>query len=617
MKIIISDKTLLLAIALLFATGDAFAQLSFQVSVDQSTVGVGEAFTLSVVMSAEGLSGSPEPEVPIPGEIELLGRSSRENSQVTIRNGSIQINRTVTTTLSLRPTVAGRFMLGPAQVTYKGKKYVANSIQIEVTKSTGKRQTRPVPTPGQSIQPDEVREIEENLFILTDANKGSVYVGEQIEVSYKLYTRYELRDISFGQIPNFTGFWQERLFDIQRYEPKKEIYDGREFLTQDLKRYALFPTTAGKQKLDQLELVCDIVPPRTRRRSPFGFDMFDFNAFDSFRTQRVRVRTQDFEIDVKPLPPGAPPAFNGAVGQLNIEARVQPSEVIAGDPISLTVTVFGTGNLNGIPEPVWPHSEALKVYDPKVSLETGKQGTLFGGRKKFEYVVIPEKESIKEIPSIQLAYFDPNRGKYSVARTAFIALKVSPAAKISIQATTTFPGREEIQVLGEDIRYIKPDRPELANQAGYLYSSWWFLILQGLPAIGFAGAVLYKRHRERLLGDVAYSRRRRAQSDARRRLSEAKRLMEAGERQAFFAEIFQSLAQFLADRTNQPAAGFTADSMAKTLTDLRVKKTLIGQVREVVRQCDFARFAPSSSEGGMEAFYDQTSALIEALSHKI
>ena len=610
-------RVVLATVVLLVVWGEALAQLTFQASVDRQTVAVGEVFTLTVVMSAAELSGAPTPDVQIPGEIELSGQSSHESSQVTIRGGSVQINRTITTTFNFRPSTVGKFMLGPAEVEYQGKQYVAASIQIEVVKSSGKRQTRPVPSSGKTYQQDEIQEIEESLFILAEANKASIYVGEQVEVSYKLYTRYELRDISFGNIPSFTGFWQEKLFDIQRYEPKRVTYDGREFLFVELKRVALFPTTAGKQTLEQLELVCDIVPPRTRRRSPFGFDMFDFDAFDPFRTQRVHVRAEDLEIEVKPLPPGAPAEFGGAVGQLNLEAKVQPVEVLVGDPVSVTVTVLGTGNMNGIPEPVWSSSEGLKIYDPKVSLESGKQGNLFGGRKKFEYVVIPEKESVQRIPAIRLAYFNPNRGRYSVAETAPIALKVSPGENVSPPVTATFRRSEEVQLLGEDIRYIKPDRSDLTNQAQILYSSWWFLLIQGVPAIGFAGAVLYKRHRERVLGDVAYSRRRRAQSEARRRLSEAKRLMEAGERQAFYAEIFQSLSKFLADRTNEPAAGLTADRMAAILSDRHVDEAIIAQIREVVQQCDFARFAPASSESGMAEFFDQTSGLIEALSREI
>ena len=62
----------------------------------------------------------------------------------------------------------------------------------------------------------EIREIEQNLFLQAIPEKRVVYVGEQVGVTYKLFTRYDLRNVQYGHVPTFTGFWAETVFDAQR-----------------------------------------------------------------------------------------------------------------------------------------------------------------------------------------------------------------------------------------------------------------------------------------------------------------------------------------------------------------------------------------------------------------
>ena len=564
-----------LAALLLLAQATLADDLKLQASVDQTRVAVGEVVTLTVTLSAEGLSSPPTPVLPTPDGFEAEGTTSSSSTSISIANGRMTTTRTVSFVYTLRARREGSFVIGPARVDYEGKSYASSPIRVEVVKASGRRQTRPASSSGGGLSRADLREIEENLFLQARPDRRSVYVGQEVEVTYKLFMNYNLQNVRYGHLPTYTGFWAEARYDANRLDLKREVVDGREFRAALLRRVALFPTSAGKHDLEQLEIVCDIAV-QSQRRNLFDFDNF-FSA--PFRTRQVTVRSEALELEVRPLPPGAPA---------------------------------------GVAERVRPSGSGFRFYDPKVSVETGDRGGRLGGEKTFEYVLIPEQAGEQAIPPFRLVYFDPDQARYAVVETAPMPLTVTPGAQPSRVEAAPLLSREEVRALGEDIRYIKPDMAVLEDQGTPIYRSRAFLWLQLLPSLGFLGAWLYRRHQDRLAGDVAYARRRRSRPEARRRLADARRLMTSGEGAAFHSEMHRALAQFLADRLNLPAAGMTGDSAAKALAERGAEKELTGQVIGVFQQCDFARFAPGQISGSeMENLYEAAEGLIDRLGREI
>src|SRR5437870_9319411 len=100
-------------------------------------------------------------------------------------------------------------------------------------------------------------------------------------------------------------------------------------------------------KLGQLEFPAELKltmqwPQRGRqRRSPFDvFGMDDsFGSFfpDPFANYTdptdVTIRSNTVALEVKPLPPNAPPGFSGAVGNFTMSIEAKPTSVQTGDPI--------------------------------------------------------------------------------------------------------------------------------------------------------------------------------------------------------------------------------------------------------------------------------------------
>jgi len=601
-------------LVLAFSAGAVAQGLTVQASVDRNRVAVGETLSLTVSVSAEGLSSAAKPELPDPDGFQVTGRSSSSSTSISITNGRMTTTTTISYVYSLRARWEGSFTIGPARVEYDGKIHQSGKVRVEVGKASRRPQTRRSPAPGTSTGARDLRTIEENLFIQARPNKQEPYVGEQVDVAYTLYTRYDIQNASYGHVPTYTGFWTETLHDAKRLDYRAENVDGRTFRATTLKRVALFPTSAGDQVLEQLEVVCDIPRPRQRR------GLFDFDSFfsDPFRSQKVTVRSGALALKVRALPGGAPRGFSGAVGRYLVKMEASPPTLVQGDPVTLRVVVSGTGCLNAVPEPIRPEAPGIRYYDPKASIERIDSGGKVGGRKTFEYVLIPEEAGIPEIPPFRLVFFDPDRERYYTAASRPIPLSVSPAQQVSRASAVPRLSREEVRSLGEDIRYIKPDVASLADQGTPIYRGGWFLGLQLLPLLALFGTFLFTRHRERLLGDVAYARRRRSRSEANRRLAEARRLLKAGEGALFHAEAARALAQFLADRLNLSAAGMTGESATAALVDKGVSEALTQQVGSVFQQCDLARFAPAQISGEASAnLYEAVDGLIRKLGRAI
>lgn len=580
-----------------------------QSSVDRTRTAPNDPFSFTVVIESESAVGTPDLDLGLPDGVEVLRQSSSTSTSIQIVGGSMTQTRTVTFTHTLRIGRPGTYVLGPVRVEHQRKSYASKAVRVEVVQGHARARTSTRPNTGAQPNARQLQEIEKNLFIRSTADREKVFVGEQVVVSYDLYSRFQLQNVRYGHLPSFTGFWAETVFDASRLDQRRTVVDGQAYNRSTLKKVALFPTAAGAHELEQLEVQCDI-PVRSRRRSLFDVD--DFMGFDPFKTQQVTVRAEDVAIEVRPLPPGAPDTFTGAVGQYTVQTEALPQEVRQGDPITLTVKVNGRGNLHAVGAPRLGLDERFKAYDPKTTLDTRFDGQSVVGHKTFEFVVIPGVDGNLELPVIEMAYFDPVSASYKRARGKPLALRVLPA--LEQESVSIIASSESIRLLGEDIRHIKGDVDRLLDQGVMFHESFWFHGLQGIPVIGFLCAFVWQRHRSRLLGDVAYARRRRSRGDAQKRLAESGRLMEAGDGNGFHSEIHLALSTFLADRLDLSERGLTPDRAERALQESGVDGEVITAVVNILQACDRARFSPvPASDEDMRVLLGRTREAVEAL----
>ena len=560
-------------------------ELTFIASVDRTRLGLDDHLVLTVSVSGSDIGGIPEPMLPELEDFQLIGTNRSSSSQYTLVNGKMTSSKTIDHLYTLRPRKTGRLTIGPTRLDFKGRSYRTESIQIEVVKGSAAPKSSPqtgTPTPSAPAVPEEMTT--DDLFVRVELDRRTAYVGEQVTATYALYNRTNLVNVQYGQVPSFTGFWSEEIFNAERLNFQQQVIGGKRYQTAVLKKMALFPTTSGEIEVEPLQLICDLRQP--------GRDLFDFFG----RTQRVRIATRPVAVTVKPLPAeGRPADFSGAVGQFTLTARADRTQLAVGEPLELTVEIRGKGNLKTLPQPRLPTLDDFKSFDPEISESISRSGGRIEGRKTYRHVLIPKAEGSAVIEPLILTYFDPAKGEYQRAASEPIAITVLPGQE-EMYAPGAGLSKEEILVLGRDIRYIKPAPRDLQTRGDPLYSGVLFQLVQALPLLAVAGAILARRRRDRLSADVPYARRRRAAKAAGKHLKEAENLIGGTSPAPFCGALHRGLCHYLADKLNLTAAGLTSQDLRRELSRRDIGEDLIGRVIEAMNACDVARFAPAGGQ---------------------
>ncbi len=141
------------------------------------------------------------------------------------------------------------------------------------------------------------------------------------------------------------------------------------------------------------------------------------------------------DMDAKPLPEGAPPGFDNAVGNFRISSSTSITELKEGEPISVDLFVSGTGNLDTLRPPKLVDDRGWKIYEPTAN-QRGDERRQVSGNLIFHQFMRP-LELVPAIPPFQLVYFDPKQEIYQVATSEAIPLTMIPGTPADTIADVT------------------------------------------------------------------------------------------------------------------------------------------------------------------------------------
>ncbi len=564
----------LLAIPLLTATS-ARADLSVRASVNPQRAEVGETLTLTIEVK-----GAQNVTAPALGnldgfEVQYLGPST----QVSIING--QVSASVQHRYSLVPTRRGHFTLGPFTVDYQGQQYQTAAVGVDVGAAPAPQQ--PQAPPGQTAKGPAGQQLRATLSV----PRSEVYLHEQIPIDVRLYVgNVRVADLQYPTLPG-EGLSIDKFPEPsqQRQDVDGQIFQVVRFQT------TVIPLRAGTLVLGPASVRLNVL---TRRRGgSFGDPFFDqFFQNDPFAERRpTDVRSDPVTLTVLPLPEeGKPAGFSGAVGHFNMEVTASPTELNAGDPITLRMNLTGRGSLADAQPPALTNADSFRTYEPRA-------GKLEGAARSFEQVLIPNDAKVHAIPPVRFSYFDPEARRYQVLESQPIALVVRPpqSAPRAEVVTGAAPRSAPEEKLGRDIVYIKDDPGRLAAPADAWYRSLPFLLWQPVPLLLFAAAVWYDRRRQRLTGDVRYARFTRAGKQAKRALAAAEHALATGNRQQFYDALSRTMQEYLAAKLDLPPGAIDADAVAAR----GVSDECVQRVRNFLTTCEQVRFAPGTGDGDM------------------
>ncbi len=596
--------TIIIAVSIFLVVAVASGQpLTVSASVNRTSLAVNDQLVLTIELSGEGANSIGQISPPDMGEYLAFLGSGGTSQSIQIINGRMSVQKSFT--YFYQAIKEGTVTIPAIVVDYKGNSYSSQPITLQIAK--GSAPSSPGAAPSNLPAEDQS---DEDLFVRALVNKRTVYQNEPVIVTFRIYTRVNVASYGINKLPDTAGFWAEDFTQPgQQPQTRNEIINGRKYVVADIKKTALFPTGPGRKTIGPMVLDCD-VRVQSRRRSSDIFDSFFDDPFFS-RTVRKSISSKPITIEVLPFPmEDRPSNFSGLAGKFRLSAAVDKQAVKANEAITLKVTISGEGNIKTIPKPDLSLPADFERYEPKINESIQRQGDVISGSKTFEYVLVPRFPGQHRIKPITLSYFDPSLRRYQTLSTPEIVVDVEKGEGILTMVPVGL-SKEEVRFIGQDIRFIKLNVPQWRRKGYEFYRSGLFQLLYFAPLVALAGALLYRRHQDKLSGNVAYARSRRANRMAMRRLSRAAKLCQTKTQKEFYAEVSRALIGFAADKLNLPQAGIISSDLRKQLSEKNVPQEIVDHYMNLLQVCDFQRFAPANVQlEEMREFYSQAKQAI-------
>jgi len=583
---------------------------------DKRSVVLGEDIQLTIKITGTQ-SNLMRPRLPgLPGfDSYYTGRTNN----FTFINGRSETTTTFSYILS--PKRVGSVNMPPIEVQVDDKVFKTDPIQLNVSApggaagSTSAQQVpqTPVNRPAGSqsatgtsnqqlptMQPPTIP-VEtggRDIFLRVAADKREAYPNEQVILNYSVYTRLSARAEQFEKDPNFNGFWVEDIPIERDYQPQKVILGGLQYLKADVKRLALFPTTTGQFETDPG--VYRVTVKQESRPSSLFDDFFDESFFGGslFARRETKLLTvEPTSITVRPLPTQDKPVdFSGMVGQFKLSAVIDKRVVKENEPVMLTITLEGEGNVEVLERPAIPEMENVKVYDTDSSVQIFRTLQGISGRKIFEVSFIPTQAGTFEIPALKFAYFDLREKRYITRQTPIQQINVNPGPKTAMPFMTGERGGElkkTVEVESRDIRFIRESYGTGNNKAVLKLVTRILFVFNALLSVLAGGLFARSQFEARFGRNEALIRRRLASRNLQKAMKDLKKLCRAqrAEQQAlFFESAPRAMNQYLADRFNLSAQGITLPEVEKLLLEHGFDAAKLAQVQEFYDTCDRVRF---------------------------
>ncbi|MEC8361776.1 MAG: BatD family protein, partial [Bacteroidota bacterium] len=274
---------LMLAWAFLASWMPALAQdASVEVTVNATNVSQGDLIRVTLTFVNCKVKELDPPQIQ--GLDWRMGPSTSSNTQwingVTTSKQQYTYGYAVTTAKEVRI---------PA-MTWKTNRGALKSNPVRIVVESGTSQNTPSRTKTKVVQRDLVTAIE--------PSKRTVYLGEPLVLTYKIYNRYTNLDVRNYDIPELEGFWKETVQTPDaRWEP--QLINGKRYNVATVRQIVAFPQQTGTFTLRD-------------------FDLTGYLRINFFEGRDVQATCDPVTIEVLPLPEAAPRNSVGTFSSLNV-----------------------------------------------------------------------------------------------------------------------------------------------------------------------------------------------------------------------------------------------------------------------------------------------------------
>lgn len=584
----------LLWLYVFFFSITAFAQVQFEAKVSKNSLGLNERLRIDFSMNADGDNFTP----PDFEGFKVVNGPMQQVSQSWI-NGKVTFNKSYT--YILLPTRRGNVNIDQASIEINGQVYKTSPVKINVT--------APIDIPK---NPQDAPQIsaDEAIHLVAEVSKESPYINEPITVVYKLYFSYNIGITNWRELdkPKYKDFWSQNI-DIKQLKVEEGTYKGEKVRSVVLKKAVLYPQKSGKLAIEPLSMDIDLEIP-THRRNFFG------QYLTTQSSKRVSAGAK--VINVKALPEkGRPDDFTGAVGSFKFEAKPSKTTLKYGESLDLKVTVSGTGNMKlfDLPKPVVP--TALEMYDPvrKENVNTPLSG--MNGSITDSYTIIPQFKGDYPIKPMSFSYFDLQSRSYKTIVSPEIIIKVldGPESTEAVANQDSGQGLTKKAITASSkFEFIKLKTVLKPIKEEDFFGSNWFYTLLAIPFLVIPILMIFRRKKEARDSDVKGNKIRLSNKLAKKYLSEAKKQLQ--NKELFYIALEKALHNFLKAKLNIETSEMSKDTIRTILLERNANEQTIAEFIKLIENCEFARYAPSSS-GAIQSDFDKAVGLISELEKQI
>lgn len=582
-------RTLLFFSVLLSAEAGYAQKVTFEVNAPK-VVAVGEVFRVEYITNSKPKSFSgPQFE----GMDMLAGPTLSTNKSVAIVNGHMSQESQYAYTYVLQCSSDGEFTVTEAKLESEDNTYTIRPFKIRAlteesvpanTQARGGSNANN--TPRATLSQDDI-------VIRAVVDKKDVYKGEPVKVTYKLYRRVPL-NLENAKFPSYNGFWVQQL-NVDGYKIQREELNGKIYDTHILREDLLFPQQAGTLTIEPLNLsvVAQIV---TQQRRQSIID--DFFAGPEVQEVRRKLSTQPVKINVKELPAGAPSSFYGAVGDFQMETVQPPVEVAANSAFTYGIKISGKGNLPQVQAPKLTLPASFEQYNVKTTESLNNNSGGIYGYRQFEYPVIARVAGEYNIEPIEFTYFNHKLRTYETVKTSPLTLRVLPdSTSMGSSAAALLGGlsKEEIKIIGNDIRFIKLANPNLHPIGKAFFGGFWYFLTAAAIISLFVFLLVWLRKLIKERHNSALVKGKRANKVALQRFRTAESHMKTNNQRGFYEEMLKGLWGYIGDKLNIPASNLTKENVREELIKRGVAADISQSYINIIVECEYAQYSPDGT----------------------
>jgi len=600
-----------LFIIILFISSWAVAQTpTFVAQVSKNKVAVGETFQVAFTLNGSGNN------LVYPNFNDFNIYSGPNQSQsVSMVNGNVSQSTTIS--LFIAAKKEGKYTIGAASVMSGNQKLETKPIVIEVVKGNPQPSNAAAQGGQQQNQTTEKNQYtseisNDDLFVRTYLSKTKCFLGEQLTLTQKVYSRVDLRGFQNVKFPPYNGFWSQQENNTQQINLKQENVNGVIYNVADYSKVYLFPQRSGTLVIEPVELDC-IVRRQTKRQPRNIFEQF-FGA-GGYEDVVIKVKSKPVKVDVQDLPmQNKPELFSGAVGNFSYKAELDKAQVKANEAINLKITISGQGNIKLIEPLKLNLPESFESYDPKINENIKIVGGV-SGSITYNYLIIPREKGDFTLNNLSFNYFDADKKQYVSIPSPEIKLNVLEGDAGSAQIIS--PEKHGVKESENDIRYIKTGDLDLQkNKEEFFSSTTHYLLLLFPTLLFFAGLYLARQH-VKANSNIIAVKERKAAKVAKRQLAIAEKHMMQNNKDVFFNEVLNALNKYIGDKFALSIVDLSKEKITEMLVSRNITDATAKNVIETLNTCEYAKYAPSAVTGDLRKVYQDTIELISQIEEQI